>query len=330
MKTIFKYVLYLFGFFLILIVSFIVYIKVALPNVGDAPVIAIDYTAERIARGRYIANAITVCMDCHSTRDFSKFAGPLIEGTLGKGGDRFDQSAGMPGVFFPKNITPFGISRYTDGELYRTITTGVSKEGRAMFPLMPFSYYGRMDKEDIYDIIAYVRSIPPIVNEVADATPDFPLNILLNTLPHKETPQTKPLKSDVLAYGAYITNAGACAECHTQVNDKAQILPEFIFGGGREFKFPDGSVVRSANISADKSTGIGNWTEDMFIQRFKVYADSAYVFESVKPGEFNSVMPWAMYSQMEREDLAAIYKYLISTKAINNSINKFTSSNDSH
>jgi hypothetical protein len=62
-------------------------------------------------------------MDCHSTRDWSKFSGPLVEGTLGQGGERFDQTVGMPGVVYSKNITPARIGDYTDGELFRLITT---------------------------------------------------------------------------------------------------------------------------------------------------------------------------------------------------------------
>ena len=159
MKTILKYLGYLIASILLVIIGALSYIKLALPNVGEPEDLKIDYTTGRIERGRYLANTVTVCMDCHSKRDWSKFSGPLTEGTLGMGGDVFDQSIGVPGVFYAKNITPIGISRYTDGELFRVITTGVTKEGRAMFPLMPYPYYGGMDKEDIYSIISYVRSI---------------------------------------------------------------------------------------------------------------------------------------------------------------------------
>jgi hypothetical protein len=229
----------------------------------------------------------------------------------------------MPGVFYAKNITPAGIGRYTDGELFRLITSGVTKEGRAMFPLMPFPYYGRMDKEDIYSIIAYVRSIPAIENAVPDSEPDFPMNFILNTIPQKPQHQTKPEKTDILAYGAYMTNASGCVECHTRV-DKGQIIHDLAFGGGRDFKFPDGSVVMSANITPDKETGIGSWTEEMFIQRFKAYADSSYSSPLVAMGEFNSMMPWTMYAQMDADDLSAIYHYLRSVKPMSNPVVKFT------
>lgn len=303
--------------------ALLLYVKAALPNVGEAEDVKIDYTAERIARGEYLANCVNVCMDCHSTRDWSKFSGPLVPGTLGKGGERFDQSVGMPGVFISKNITPEGISRYTDGELFRVITTGVTKEGRAMFPLMPYPYYGKMDREDIFSIIAYIRSLSHIKNEVPESIPDFPMNFILNTIPQKAALEKKPDPSDELAYGAYLTNASGCVECHTPV-DKGQILREFAFGGGREFQFPDGSIVRSSNISPSTTNGIGNWTKESFVARFKAYADSGYVAPTVNPGEFNTIMPWTMYGKMKEEDLAAIYTYLKTVKPIDKVVERFT------
>jgi len=96
------------------------------------------------------------------------------------------------------------------------------------------------------------------------------------------------------------------------------------FGGGREFMFPDKSIVRSSNISPDEQTGIGKWTEEAFLARFKMYADSAYVVPDVAPGEFNTIMPWTMYAQMTEQDLKSIYAYLKSVKPVSNSVTKFT------
>jgi mono/diheme cytochrome c family protein len=323
MKRFFKVFGYILLVLIVIVCGALTYIKVALPNVGAATDIKIDYTKERVERGKYLANHVTVCMDCHSTRDWTKFAGPLTPGTLGKGGERFDQTEGFPGVYYSKNITPTGISRYTDGELFRLITTGVTKEGRAMFPVMPYGHYGKMDPEDIKSIIAYIRTLSPDPNKVPESVSDFPMNFILNTIPVKATPQKIPAKTDVLAYGGYLVNAASCAECHTRVN-KGQIIPEFIFSGGREFSFPDGSIVRSANLTPDAATGLGNWTEDMFINRFKLYADSNYKPATVKTGEYNSIMPWNMYCKMDKEDLHAIYVYLKSVKPLKNSVVKFT------
>lgn len=307
----------------LLIAVIISYLKLALPNVGDPEEITIELTPDRIERGKYLAHSVTICMDCHAVRDWTKFSGPPTEGTLGKGGDRFDQTVGLPGVYYAKNITPFGIKRYTDGELLRLITTGVTKEGRAMFPLMPYLNYGKMDREDIYDIIAYIRSLSPIESSIPESVSDFPMSLIINTIPQKADPQKKPDPKDELAYGAYMANASGCVECHTNV-DKGQIIKELSFSGGREFLFPNGAVVRSANITQDAETGIGKWTRAQFVARFKQYADSAYVIPTVKPDEFNTIMPWTMYAHMKESDLSAIFTYLKTIKAIPNNVTKFS------
>ena len=323
MKKIFKILGYLLLVIAVAIGGMLTYVKTALPNVGEAEDLKIEYTQERIERGRYLANHVTVCMDCHSARDWNQFSGPLVLSTLGRGGERFGPELGFPGVYFSKNITPHGISRYNDGELFRVITTGVNKEGEAMFPLMPYLYYGKMDTEDIYSIIAYVRSLPLIESTVEKSKHDFPFNFIVNTIPQKADPQERPEKSDQLAHGAYLVNASGCVECHTQV-EKGQIIKEFAFSGGREFPFPDGSTVRSSNITPDKETGIGAWTEELFIMKFKMYQDSTYSPETIKPGDFNSWMPWTMYAGMERDDLAAIFAYLKSVTPMKNQVVKFT------
>jgi mono/diheme cytochrome c family protein len=229
----------------------------------------------------------------------------------------------LPGVFYAKNITPFGVARYTDGELFRVITTGVTKEGRPMFPLMPYLNYGKMDREDIYDIIAYIRSLDPIESSIPESEADAPFNFLIHTMPQKAAFVTKPDTTDQLAYGAYMANAAGCIECHSPV-DKGQIIRQLAFSGGREFGSPDGAVIRSANITPDPQTGIGKWSREQFMRAFKQYADSSYSVPSVKPGEYNTVMPWTMYAHMKESDISALYAYLQSVKPISNTVIKFT------
>lgn len=324
MKKIFKIVAYAIGIFVVLLISGVAFVNFTFPKVSPAPTLTIDPSPDRVARGAYLANHVTVCVDCHSERDFSVFSGPIKPGTVGSGGDRFDQSMGFPGVFFARNITPTGISDYTDGELYRLITTGVTNDGRAMFPLMPYPYYGKMDPQDIYDIIAYVRTLDPIEKEIPDSKADFPVSLILKTIPKDATPQPKPAKTDQVAYGGYLINAAACMECHSPVDAQGTILAGKEYSGGREFAFPDGSVVRSANLTQDEKTGIGSWSEDMFLGRFKQYLDSGYHLPKVQSGEFNTIMPWVMYAGMEEGDLKAIYAYLKTVKPIPNQVEKFS------
>lgn len=297
------------------------YLKFMLPDVGKAPELVVDYTPARIKHGEYLANHVTACMDCHSTRNWSFYSGPISPGTLGKGGEYFGPEMGFPGTFYSRNITPAKLNDWTDGEIFRAITTGVDKNGKVLFPVMPYLSYGKMDKEDIYDIIAYIRSIPPIENELEASKADFPMNLIMNTIPQKASFVEKPAPSDSLKYGAYLVNAAACMDCHTQV-DKGQIIPTLAYSGGREFIMPAGTV-RSANITPDLETGIGLWTAAAFVQRFKRYADEAQL-EKVSASQLNTIMPWAMYAGMDSTDLKSIYVYLKSLKPIKNEVVHFS------
>lgn len=304
----------------VVIIGAVVYLKMALPNVDDAPDLKIIYTPKRIAHGKYLANHVTLCMDCHSTRDWSKFTAPPIIGTLGKGGEYFGPEVGFPGSFYSKNITPSHLKNWTDGEIFRAITTGVDKDGNALFPVMPYLYYGKMDTEDIYAIIAYIRTLEPIENQVPERDIEFPMNLIVNTIPQTATATHKPSKTDTLAYGAYLTNAAACMECHTQV-ENGQIIKELAFMGGREFPMPNG-LVRSANITPDDETGIGLWSENAFIARFKAYSDPNNA-ATLTNNDVNTIMPWNMMAGMDDSDLAAIYKYLQSLKPVKNEVVHF-------
>lgn len=316
MKKVFKWLGILILILVILIFGGVTYMNMALPNVGDAPELKVEMTPERIARGNYLANSVTVCMDCHSTRDWSQFSGPIVPGTFGKGGERFDRNMGFPGVFYSKNITPTGIGNWTDGEVFRAITTGVDKGGEPLFPVMPYHYYGRMATEDIYSIIAYIRSLPPLENDIPEREVDMPFPLIMRLMPQKAEPSILPEPTDTKAYGAYMVNASGCRECHTQVKD-GQVIPELEFGGGREFNLPAG-ILTTPNLTPH-ATGLGNWSKEQFIAKFKGYQDSTYHSPKVDfMKEYNTIMPWMMYSTMTERDLAAIYEYLRTVKPIDN------------
>jgi mono/diheme cytochrome c family protein len=323
MKKGFKVVGIIIVILLVGVGALLAYVKLALPNTGEPDAtLKIEITPERVARGKYLANSVSVCMDCHSKRDWSQFSGPIPEGTaLGGGGEVFDQKIGMPGVIYSRNITPAGIGDWTDGEILRTITTGVTKHGKAMFPLMPYPSYGKMDIEDIYSIIAYIRTLQPVKNEVPESKLDFPMNFIVNTIPSKASFTKKPEETDVIAYGKYLVNAGGCGECHTKF-EKGQLVAGTEFGGGREFQFP-GGLVTSANISPDDETGIGMWSKELFVSKFKTYLDSNYHSPALAMTDFNTPMPWTMYATMKQSDLEAIYAYLRTVDAKKNMVTKF-------
>lgn len=305
------------------IISVLVFVSFALPDVGEPETIQVELTPQRIERGRYLANSVASCIDCHSGRDWNQFAGPVVEGTLGKGGEEFDQKFGFPGKFYARNITPAGLKKWTDGEILRAVSSGVNRDGKALFPLMPHPNYGKLDREDLYSVIAYLRTLAPIENSIPESEVDFPMNFIINTIPQKAQFTKIPDANDQVAYGAYLFTAAACNDCHTK-KEKGAPVAGMELAGGFEFPMPYGGIARSANITPDKETGIGNWSEDAFVQRFKIYSDSSYKSPVMKKGEFNTVMPWTMFTTMKTEDLKAIYAYLRTVKPVKNSVTKFS------
>jgi mono/diheme cytochrome c family protein len=320
MRKVFKWGLWLLIGVVIVIASGLTYVSYALPNIGPPSEMEVEITPERVERGEYLAWNVVLCIDCHSKRDFSIFSGPPIQETIAAGGEIFNREMGFPGVFLSRNITPYGIGDWTDGELFRLITTGVKRDGEPIFPVMPYHNYGQLDPEDIKAIIAYVRSLEPVEADHAASQVDFPFNFILRTIPKEANMQQRPDKSDKVAYGKYMFTAAACAECHTKFEKGDFIGP--LCGGGRSFQFPDGSILSSANITFHE-TGIKSWTKETFIEKFKMYEDSSYVPQKVNPGEFQTIMPWMMYAGMTEEDLGAIYDYLETLPPADNPVEKF-------
>lgn len=307
MKKVLKVLKYLLIIIILTIAGGLTYLKTALPNVGEPQEISIKGTPEQIKRGEYLAHNVMLCMDCHSQRDWTKFSGPLVDGTLGQGGEVFDQKLGFPGKYVASNITPYNLCNWTDGEILRAVTSGVGKDGRALFPVMPHQHYGKMDIEDIKAVISYIKTLKPIENQTEASESDFPMNFIINTIPAKAELSKRPNPTDKIAYGEYLVNAAACFDCHTK-QEKGQFIGK-PFAGGMEFKLPNNFTILSANITPHEN-GIGSWTEEAFIGRFKTYSDSLYTPHDVSIGGHQTVMPWTMYSGMKANDLSAIYAYL--------------------
>ncbi len=310
-----------FAFLLLLVLCVIFYIIWFLPDITVRADLKAESTPERIERGKYLANHVMVCIDCHSTRDWSKFSGPMVPGTEGKGGEIFDQKMGFPGSYQSPNITPFHLKDWTDAEIYRALTSGVSKDGHPLFPIMPYPSYGTLNTEDIFSVITYIRSLPSIENTPARSNPTFPMNVVLHLIPAKANPQVRPATTDTLGYGEYLARASGCVECHTPA-EHGQIVKVLAFSGGREFQMPDGSLLISSNLTPDEESGIGNWTKEAFIFRFKSYDLATFNPPLLKKGEMQTIMPWTMYAGMDTIDLVAMYKYLHNLAPVKNTVSK--------
>ena len=89
--------------------------------------------------------------------------------------------------------------------------------------------------------------------------------------------------------------------------------------GGRHFRVGEYEVV-SANLTPDRATGIGDWTAERFLDRFRAHRNVP--FEQLPPvtKELFTIMPWRNLAQLTDEDLLAIFTYLQSRPPITNKV----------
>lgn len=315
-----KWTIRLFGVLAVLAATGVAYLYAAYPAAIPVEELRIEATPAKLDRGRYLFDHVAGCADCHSTRDWTKYGGPVTPGTVGKGGDLFGTNIGLPGNFYARNITPAGVGDWTDGELVRAITTGVDRHGEPLFPIMPYPVFGQMAREDIEAIVAYMRTLPAIPNPVPSHSYEFPMQFVVRTLPTPAAFVTRPEPADRVRYGAYL--AKGCGDCHTPAV-QGRPIAGMHYAGGMEFPLPGGGYVRTANLTPDAATGLGTWTEQQFVDKFKAMAEAPdQVLTTPTDMRKNTVMPWKLLGGMTREDLGAIYAFLRSLPPVVNRVEK--------
>ena len=288
------------------------YVMAAYPRVAPASALKVAGTPDQVARGRYLSHHVVGCTDCHGERDWSRYSAPQMRNREGHGGMTFRLPVA---TLHAPNITPAAIGAWTDGEVLRAMTDGVSREGRPLFPMMPYENYRVLGQDDAEALIAYVRTLAPAVTTIPASTVNFPLNLIMRTLPTPVTlPVHAPSRSDRVAYGRYLATIASCSTCHTKM-ERGRPVEGMAYAGGLEFKTRHGHVQYSANITPDMDTGIGAWTEATFVGRFKAVGD-APESELALNGRPNTEMPWRDYGGMTTEDLGAIYAYLRTVPAV--------------
>jgi mono/diheme cytochrome c family protein len=281
------------------------------PVARAAPRISIASTPERLARGKYLAESVAVCVGCHSRRDFEWLGLPIVGRPGGGWGDRQRGGLpmnieGLPGAIYPRNITPdraTGIGAWTDGEVVRAIREGVSRDGTALFGLMPFEDYRRMSDEDVRSVVLYLRALAPVRQKVPRSDVDFPYSMLMRLPPRPVSAVPEPDRDDPVAYGEYLAAIGGCIECHTPWIQGRRHEDELMTGGNR-FK------TRWWTVYAPDLTSLA-WDADRFVARFRSYGDMADG-RTPRPRarHANTVMPWTFFSHMEDRDLRAIWTWL--------------------
>jgi mono/diheme cytochrome c family protein len=250
-----------------------------------------------IERGGYLVNTIMTCANCHSP----KGPPPAIAGKDYSGGLRFDEP---PFDVTAPNITPdkdTGIGNWTDAQIKTLLLTGKNPHGIQGAEVMPTAFYPILTLGDLDGIVAYLRSLTPVKNKVAD--PVYKIALPHHVYPGAEKSYSQADLNDKLKRGFYLATIGHCMECHTPFAPPGG--PDFansLGKGGREFPGPWG-VSKSRNITSHKTAGIGDWTD--------AEIKTAITQGKRKDGSpLKPPMGYPLYAKMTDADLDDVVAYL--------------------
>jgi mono/diheme cytochrome c family protein len=257
--------------------------------------------ADVVRRGEYLARAAD-CMVCHTTQDGAKYAGGL--------------AFPMPfGTLYSTNITPdkeTGIGNYTDQDFLNAVQRGVRPDGAHLYPAMPVTSYTYMTDADALAIKAYLFSLPAVHSQNQPNTLGFPYNqrwlmgVWSAFFIGNERFRPNPAQSPEWNRGAYIAEALAhCGECHTPRNSA--------FALDNRSKF-SGSVYGwyAFNITSDKGSGIGAWSDD----ELRGYLSAGHASgRGTAAGPMGEAVDKS-FSEMAPADIGALVTYVRSIPAI--------------
>ena len=257
-----------------------------------------------LERGTYLMHGIVACGNCHTPKsaDFK----PINDRELAGG---FVIDAPVFHAVAP-NITPdkeTGIGGWTDAQIIDAIRNGKRPDGTIIGPPMPIAFYRGMSDADVRAIVAYLRSVKPVRNQVEKSTYKIPLP------PSYGPPVTHVAevpRGSKLAYGRYLASGlGHCLDCHTPLLPTGQNDMSRLGAGGNELPGPGNSVVMSANLTPGNPTGIASWTD-------------AQVKASIRTGRrpdgtsLTGPMAFAWYQNIGDADLGALVAYLRTLKPV--------------
>ena len=266
-----------------------------------------ERTPQRLARGQYLSYALG-CFECHGAHDWTKHDAPLLAGSLGASFAEYPQ-VGLPGRVFAPNITPdpeTGAGRWTNDMLARAIREGISHDGRALFPMMPYPNFRHISDADLASLIVYLHSIPPIRRALPMTQPIFIVRYLMRIVPQPIIePVPQPDSSTPVNRGEYLVTISGCIDCHTPAA-KGRPIRGLEFSGGVIMEGPWGRVA-TANITPDPS-GICYYDEALFLEMIH----TGYV----KARTINQIMAWWDYRNLTDEDLKGIFAYLRTVKPV--------------
>jgi mono/diheme cytochrome c family protein len=278
---------------------------------GTAPSLAGNGDAGGdISRGKYLFDAAG-CAGCHTDKK--------NKGAALAGGRKLKTPFG---VFYSPNITPDpdnGIGKWSDADFIRALRLGIAPDGRHYFPVFPYPSYTGITDADLIDLKAYFFTRPPaaVPNKSHDVDAPFGWRFLLpiwKALYFSPGPfRPEPGKSAEENRGRYLVRAlGHCGECHTPRDGLGGPEAGMAFAGTD--KAPGGGIV--PNITPDKKTGIGRWSD----------ADLEELFESgmLPDGDFvGSDMGEVVdqtTSRLSQSDVKALIAALRALRPVDNKV----------
>ena len=258
----------------------------------DVPATPLRITSDSvmIARGEQIATTFGGCTECHGDNLGGKVVidNPPI------------------GTVYAANITKGKGGRgalMTDADFARSIRHGVASDGRPL-KVMPSIDFIHFSAEDLAAVIAYVKSRPPVDNEVPPirigpvgralfAAGKLPF-LSAELIDHSSPMPAAVAVGGTLEYGAYIASVG-CKGCHGPALAGGPIA-------GGDPNWPPAANLTPAGATKD-------WSEPDFVRLWR---------SGKRPNGIpvNDVMPWKVTNKMSDTDLHALYLYIKSIPAV--------------
>ena len=258
--------------------------------------------ASPIERGEYLARAAD-CMVCHTAPGGKEYAG----------GFAFK----LPfGTLYSTNITPdkeTGIGNYTDQQFLDAVRSGKRHDGARLYPAMPYTSYTYMTDADTLAVKAYLFSLAPVRAAPPENTLAFPFNqrwamTFWSALFNPDTrfePDTS--QSPEWNRGAYLVEALAhCGECHTPRN------LGFALDNRKKFAGALTAGWRAFNITSDKTTGLGSWSDDDVVSYLSIGHAKGHGTASGPMGEAVD----HSFSKMAPTDIKAMVAFLRTVPAV--------------
>jgi mono/diheme cytochrome c family protein len=247
-------------------------------------------------RGEYLARAGD-CISCHTAKGGAAYAGGLAMDT-------------PFGRLVAPNITPdvaTGIGSWSADEFYRAMHEGIDKRGEDMYPVMPYTFFTKVTREDSDAIFAYLRTVKPVRNAVEVNQLRWPFDIRSTMATWRAlyfTPGTfvaNPLQTAAWNRGAYlIEGLGHCSACHSPRNALGAIEKGKAFTGATV----DGWF--ALNLTENLNTGLGEWTPSQIVAYLKTGASKG---QSTTLGPMAEVVHNSL-THLTDADLRAMATYL--------------------